>query len=462
MTGMSSTLALRAASEVVSFLLKTTFEWCVCLLLVRAASSARSRFNLWLTMLLAFGAQWGWMWAAILRRVEPTTQQVARVAAHGGLITVPAGVVDAVGLDTTILLAGYLLVTAWGLLGTVAARIRLARAMRHKVPAGERVEAIFRDVINGAGPKLRRCELWVLPGLGSPATLGWFKPKVIVPPPCEAQDEAELRAAFWHELKHVQRRDALWNGVVRVCRDVLWFHPCARHAAAALCAERELACDAAVVREHPLSRDVYATCLVRFARMRDLAPEPAAATIEMASSDALLTTRVQSILNDLPGAGRFSRAWRGAASAALIGLMAATVPGVNVLFGAARVGALVESASQPAAKGEAKRHLGKAAGVVLKQADARVGGFEMTGAEPAAVTHDEALAAEHRAAMGVLTESTGMDGEDEVGRTTNAGATGGSGHPGARKSPTGWTAVAVDAAERIALAGGGHDSDDHH
>ena len=64
---MDPSLGLLAASGLVNFLLKTTVEWSVCLLLVRIAGSPRSRFNLWLTMLLGFLAQWIWMWAGVLR-----------------------------------------------------------------------------------------------------------------------------------------------------------------------------------------------------------------------------------------------------------------------------------------------------------------------------------------------------------------------------------------------------------
>jgi beta-lactamase regulating signal transducer with metallopeptidase domain len=458
---MGSGQALQAASGVGSFLLKTAVEWCACLLLVRIASSARDRFNIWLAMLVAFVAQWVWMWAAILRPVAVAPEPAASVAAHGRLIAVGAGTTHMLVQGMTILLVGYLAVVAWRLLGTLAAWVRLSRALRHKLTAGERVEAIFREVAKGTAAEAWGCELWVLPGLSSPATLGWRRPLVIVPPSCETQDRAELKAAFWHELKHVERRDALWNGLARICRDVLWFHPCVHHGVTRMSAERELACDAAVVREHPHSRDVYATCLVRFARMRDLAPQPVIASIEMASGDALLTTRVRSILNDLPGAGGLSRVLRGAAIAATIGLMAAMVPGMNVLFGAERVGGAVVSLGSPEPPRTAKRHAERAAGGVIKQVEAPAGGVEQTQAEAAMpIMHDEALAAEHRAGMGVLMESSGMDGPPtEDGR---AAVSGGTERPAAGQKPTAWGSVAVDAAERIALASGGHDGDDHH
>src|SRR5664280_1644732 len=272
---MDPSVGLQAASGLVSFLLKTTLEWLVCLLLVRIAGSARGRFNLWLTMLLAFVAQWTWMWAGVARAAFPVQVHAAGAAAGasaaaGRRIAITAPVAGTVARAMLALLAVYAAVLVWRVLGSLAAQVRLARAMRHRRTPAERIATAFQEVVEQAGPGgASGCELWVLPGLSSPATLGWRRPRVIVPPACETQDEAELKAVFWHELKHVERRDALWNALVRACRNLLWFHPAVHHAVAALNAQRELACDAAVVREHPHSRDVYASCLVRFARMVD-------------------------------------------------------------------------------------------------------------------------------------------------------------------------------------------------
>jgi bla regulator protein blaR1 len=300
---MDRSMGLLAASALVSFLLKTSAEWLVCLLLVRIAGSARTRFNLWLTMLLGFLAQWIWMWAQILRGAFAPANPAATGASAATLpaqrISVATPLAGTVAQALSVLLICYVAVLAWRIIGTVVARLRLARAMRHKTAPDPTLARSFQEALEQTtahAARLHDCELWVLPGLPSPATLGWWKPQVIVPPICQTQDAAELKVVFWHELMHVERRDALWNAVVRACRNVLWFHPCVHHAIVALYAQRELACDAAVVREHPQSRDVYATCLVRFARARDLAPQSSVAGIEMASSAALLTIRVRSIL----------------------------------------------------------------------------------------------------------------------------------------------------------------------
>ena len=471
---MDPSLGLLAASGLVSFLLKTTAEWLVCLLLVRIAGSARTRFNLWLTMLLGFIAQWAWMGVVILRAAFPaaTTLRVeshASGAATGARIAVAPGIVGTIAQSMALLLACYLVVLVWRIAGTLAARIRLARAMRHKSAPEQQVVTSFHEAMEqtaGRGHDLRGCELWVLPGLPSPATLGWLRPRVIVPPVCQTQDAAELEVIFWHELMHVERRDALWNAMVRACRNLLWFHPCVHHAVTALNAQRELACDAAVVREHPHSRDIYASCLLRFARARDLAAEPAVAGIEMASSAALLTTRVQSILDEPQDASRISRTWRASVSMLLVGAMAATVPALHILFAAelSNSAMLLPNPAGPAAA--VKKPSLKSAGARLQTiASSRgISGTVAPGAPSLSLQHDDGLAAEHRAAMDVLTESTGMD-------TTNTGSEGRgitglskpeSGHGPANQASPSWTSVAVDAAERIGPLMNGRDNDDHH
>jgi beta-lactamase regulating signal transducer with metallopeptidase domain len=486
---MDPSLGLHAASGLVNFLLRTTLEWLVCLLLVRVAGSAKSRFNVWLMLLFAFVAQWIWMLAGVARGAFPAQALAAGAmegmpAAAGKRIAIAAPAAGTVTQGMAALLVVYGAMLAWRMLGALAARVRLARAMRYRSAPSKRVATAFQEAVEqaGLGGELDcspwECELWVLPGLSSPATLGWRRPQVIVPPACEQQDEAELKAVFWHELKHVERRDALWNALVRACCNLLWFHPAVHHAVASLNAQRELACDAAVVREHPQSRDIYAACLVRFARMRDLVPEPAIPAIEMASSAALLTLRVRSILSDgaeSAGASRIARAGRATANLLLAGAMAATVPGLNILFAAEQRNSVapLSIAGKPRIA-PMKRTL--AAGG--KPANARTGstaslpsaaGAEAAGPiSAAALQQDEGLAAEHRAALSVLTESTGMDAQEAAsdGRASpglNGGAIDrGTAGKTSNANSTSWGTVAADAAAHMGPLMGDHDGDDRH
>ena len=458
---------LGAASGLVSFLLKTTLEWLVCVAVVRLASSARWRFNLWLTMLVAFVGQWIWTWAEVMRpglaavlTVSPAVLAVHEKATSEIIAVAPqtAAAVPQILLGVVAVYAALLL---WRVAGAVAARLRLARAMRLRRAPGERLAAIFAAVIGEAqasGRDLTDCELWVLPGVTSPATVGLLQPCVIAPPSCEAQGEAELRAAFWHELKHIERRDALWNLLIGACRSMLWFHPAVRHATGELHKQRELACDAAVIREHPQSRDVYASCLLRFARA---SAQPGLPAIEMASSSSLLTMRVRSILNEAPGLSRLAVTGRGAANLLLVAATAATVPALNVLFAAQMRVPVVQIPVTNITAGDvlvrAKRAVTRAGMERMRMPVQTDSAPPMSVQFP--VQHDEALAAEHRAAMGIVTESTGMDGTAPT--EESASIPGQPGHPANATLPASWGKVAIDAAERVGPLMNDHDGDRH-
>ncbi len=464
---MDPGLGLEAASGLATFLLKTAAEWVVCLLLIWTARSARTRYNLWLALLAGVLAQWVWTLTEVARWVMPATgagtQSVAvRASAAGSGIAVEAGTALVITWLMAALLAVYIAVVAWRLMGTVAARVRLTRALRHRSAPGRRLAGAFAQAVGESsadGRRIDRSELWVLPGIASPATLGWLRPRVLVPPSCETQDAEELEAVFWHELKHVERRDALWNGLARACSTLLWFHPGVHAAVRGAAVERELACDAAVVHEHPHSRDVYASCLVRFARAGDLAAIPALAAVEMASRTTLLSARVHSILGEQPAASRASRVWRGAVSALLVMGMAATVPALGLIFHIVQATTAIatpvaDGAPALPAKRRPQRALRTEAGVSVAEPPAIV-------AKALPVPHDEALAAEHRAAMDVLNESTGIG--------IPATAPGGSADLTVAHEPTAagreaatWSSVAVDAAERMGPLLADHDSDDHH
>ena len=466
---MDPNVGLRAASGLVSFLLKTTLEWLVCLAVVRLASSARWRFNLWLTMLAALVGQWIWTWAdvarpgfAALHTVSPAVLAVHEKAPSEIVAVAPqtAGVVTQTIL---VLLAVYAAVLLWCAAGAVAARVRLARAMRFRRAPSERLAAVFSEVIGEAqasGRDLTDCELWVLPSVSSPAIIGSLRPCVIVPPSCEGQNDAELRAAFWHELKHVERRDALWNILVNACRSLLWFHPVVRHATQELHKQRELACDAAVIREHPQSRDVYASCLLRFART---SAESALPAIEIASGPSLLAMRIRSILDEAPGLSRLAVTGRGAANLLLVAATAATVPALNVLFSTQMRMPVVQIPVTNVTAADVivrtKRAVLRAGGERVRMAATQTGS-----APPMSVQfpmqHDEALAAEHRAAMGIVTESTGMDGTAPA--EESASVPGQPGRPSNAAMPASWGKVAIDVAERVGPLMNDHDADNRH
>lgn len=104
----------------------------------------------------------------------------------------------------------------------------------------------FATLARRAG--VRRVRLLVVEGGGSPATLGVFTPRIIVPQATLSHlSAAELDWVLLHELAHVRRRDVFVEALVQLVRIVWPLHPSAWLAARHVHRERELACDEAAL-----------------------------------------------------------------------------------------------------------------------------------------------------------------------------------------------------------------------
>lgn len=480
---MNSNFELRALSALASFLLQTVAVSLVCALLARLATSAHRRFQIWLCMLLAFTARWLWMWTGLLLseypglfdrqvpivsmafKIEGAASGLEPAAAHIVLLSTPS--ITHVPQVVAILAGCYLLMVLALGMGGVVRRIRLHRAMRFRIEPSQALQTEFHAIADQR--PFSGCTLWVLPGLTSPATLGWWHARILVPAVCEAQEPAELREIFWHELKHIERRDALWNALAKACRALLWFHPGVHYAVAAMSAEREIACDLAVIRDHPQSRDVYAACLLHFARLSVSSAESPSLAIELTSASALLNTRVRFILAETSPLSRWSRSGRAAGSLLLLGALIAAMPAMRILLKYERPFTNVLSAhgtSAAARTAVRKRPRLKPHVMTASIGAASIGKSAVLEGNHSRLpmTHreqDAKRAAENRAGLNILTESTGYEGAasqqsaspdiSTEGRDPNHGS------PGLSSS---WTSVAVGVAQGIGtIAGGDHDHD---
>lgn len=108
-------------------------------------------------------------------------------------------------------------------------------------------------------------ELCVSPDVERPSVLGFFHPRVLLPPALmEELSESELRQVLVHEMEHLRRGDDWTNLVQKVALVFFPLNPALLWVERRLCSERELACDDSVLRIGG-ARKAYAICLTHLA-----------------------------------------------------------------------------------------------------------------------------------------------------------------------------------------------------
>jgi beta-lactamase regulating signal transducer with metallopeptidase domain len=97
-----------------------------------------------------------------------------------------------------------------------------------------------------------------------PALIGAWRSRIVLPADFECRyDATERMLILAHEAIHARRRDGWWCLLAQVVTAMLWFHPLAWWALGALRHDQELACDAAVLREHGAQRRSYANAMLK-------------------------------------------------------------------------------------------------------------------------------------------------------------------------------------------------------
>lgn len=145
----------------------------------------------------------------------------------------------------------YVLVPVW-LLGVLAMTLRFA-LQQHR----------FRRTI---GPLRQRADGLYQAGssVGLPASLGLWRPKIVVPTDFEQRYTNEQRALIQaHEARHIHAGDLHLNAAVAGLRCVFWFNPLVHVAARHFRHDQELACDQRVIARHPQSRRAYGEAMLK-------------------------------------------------------------------------------------------------------------------------------------------------------------------------------------------------------
>ena len=129
-----------------------------------------------------------------------------------------------------------------------------------------------------------------------PGVLGVFRPVLLLPTDiADRLSTAQLQAVVTHELVHVRRRDNLWAALHAFVQAIFWFHPLVWWMGVRLVAEREQACDEAVLAEGADAED-YAASILAVCRFYACAPRACVAGI----SGADLKQRIAAIMKGVP------------------------------------------------------------------------------------------------------------------------------------------------------------------
>jgi Zn-dependent protease with chaperone function len=159
-----------------------------------------------------------------------------------------------------------LLAAAWLMLSVlragqlVAGAVHLRRLRRHAKPMVVGPE--LAELLQHHG---RRVELCTAEQVARPSVLGFFRPRILVPPGLvERLTPAELRQVILHEMEHLRRGDDWTNLLQKLALVLFPLNPALAWVERRLCAERELACDDRVLHAGS-GRKAYALCLAHLA-----------------------------------------------------------------------------------------------------------------------------------------------------------------------------------------------------
>lgn len=159
--------------------------------------------------------------------------------------------------------------------------------------------------------------------LRHPATLGWPRPVVLVPPEFTSLPDRAQTSIACHELLHVRRRDWIWTLIEELYLIPLWFHPAAWWIRSRMRLARERLVDAAVVRLTG-DRGPYVQALIEAGSRRG--PRPTLAT--GLGTRRHLPKRIRALLEDRS----MSKRRLLISTSGMLGIVLATIWGVLILF----------------------------------------------------------------------------------------------------------------------------------
>lgn len=175
--------------------------------------------------------------------------------------------------DVTVVAAVALVIWLVGVVGILsrlgidAVRVR-GITKRSVGPTSSHLAATAARIARRLGMH-RPVQVLVSDEVGIPATVGVWKPRVILPAEAASWPVDRARTVLMHELAHIVRWDYVVHFGVEAARAVYWLNPLVWLAARRLEMERERACDDQILRDGVGSAQ-YATTLLEMVRARAL------------------------------------------------------------------------------------------------------------------------------------------------------------------------------------------------
>lgn len=322
---MTAEVCLHFAAIFLNFFLRVAVVFLACWLVNRLLSKPRQRFAVWMMFLLGTGAYWLGLIFRELSALKAEAVSASGQAGSAHLLLVPLAwshtilmAVQAVGL-------AYFAVVLLMIVLTAIKHARLRLLLRRAVEPSQALNGLFAEIGSEFG--VSRAQLLILPGLKSPATAGWWNPRILLPEVCEELGPTpQVADVLCHELVHVKRRDYLCAALGDLICCLLFFHPAIWKARKGLVLQAELACDLAVLEARPGNRADYADSLTYFVRLRML-QEGFSLGVDFAAS-ASLGLRIRTILSTpaaVPWWKRFSQTTAGVALLGALGVLAPLV-----------------------------------------------------------------------------------------------------------------------------------------
>ncbi|MBK8969006.1 MAG: M56 family metallopeptidase [Saprospiraceae bacterium] len=256
--------------------------WLVLPRLNRSGQRYWASYAALLTVLLAAGVSFVWVYSTRNTLVEIAPELTGGVLFSGNTGAVPAALQTGFWQNLAQTLEPYhpLIVSIW-LLGFVFFLFQLGGGLRYiyrlRRNQNQPLEPVWQEKLQALASRIglsRPVTLLESALVKAPMALGLFKPLILLPIGMANQlSPVEVEAILAHELAHIARRDWLFNLIQAIIEALFYFHPAVWWIAATIRAERENCCDDTAVALTG-NRLLYAKTLVRLQDITRPAPAP--------------------------------------------------------------------------------------------------------------------------------------------------------------------------------------------